>query len=157
MDSDKSQAAPIKVRRLPDGGILYTSPSGAMQTHELGRGVILHVRSGTMDLAFAHRAREHCQQQMLNHGRCVLMVDGSKTKMHTTEFRELMTRWFIDNPDAVVHMLVGSPMVQMALNVANLVMGAHRAHTYLDAAEWEAVGRREAPKFSQKPLAKEAE
>lgn len=153
MDAFKAPSETIKMRRLPDGSTLFTSPTGVMQTHELGRGVILHVRSGTMDLAFARRAREHCQQQMQNHGRCVLMVDGARTKMHTTEFREMMTRWFMDNPAAIVHMLVGSPMVQMALNVANLVMGAHRANTYLDVAEWEAVGRREAPGFTQKPLA----
>jgi hypothetical protein len=149
----KGQPEAIKVRRLPDGGTHYSSSTGVMQTHDLGRGVILHIRSGTMDLAFARRAREHCEQQIQYHGRCVLMVDGYLTKMHTTEFRELMTRWFTENEQAVVHMLVKSPMVQMALNVANLVMGARRAHTYLQVSDWEEVARKEVPGFTRRQLA----
>jgi hypothetical protein len=142
----------IKVKRLADGGTLYSSSTGLMQTHDLGRGVILHIRSGTMDLAFARRAREHCEQQIQHHKRCVLMVDGYLTKMHTTEFRELTTRWFAEHEQAVVHMLVRSPMVEMALNVANLVLGARRAHTYTQVADWEEVGRKEVPGFTRRPL-----
>jgi hypothetical protein len=80
------------------------------------------------------------------------MVDGLDVKMHTTEFREEMTNWFRDNESAVVHMLVRSPMVQMALNVANLVMGSSRAKTYLSVSEWEAAGRREIASFARRPL-----
>jgi hypothetical protein len=43
-------------------------------------------------------------------------------------------------------------MVEMALNVANLVMGAQRAKIYLDVEEWEAVGRAEFPSFVRRPL-----
>ena len=43
-------------------------------------------------------------------------------------------------------------MVQMALNVANLVMGSSRAMTYLNVSEWEAAGRRELPSFARRPL-----
>ena len=93
-----------------------------------------------------------CERQVREAGRCVLMVDGLDVKMHTTEFREEMTAWFRDNETAVVHMLVRSPMVQMALNVANLVMGSSRAMTYLSVSEWEAAGRREIASFARRPL-----
>jgi len=141
---------------LPDGSTLYSSASGIMQTHDLGNGVILHVRSGTMDLAFARLAKEHCSEQIQRYGRCVLLVDGFETRMHTTEFRELMTHWFGARETAVVHMLVNSPMVEMALNVANMSMGARRAHTYVSVAEWESVGASECPGFRRRPLARGA-
>jgi hypothetical protein len=123
-----------------------------IQAHDLKRGVILHARKGIMSEGFVPIVKTECERQLRDAGRCVLMVDGLDVKMHTTEFREQMTNWFRDNESAVVHMLVRSPMVQMALNVANLVMGSSRAKTYLSVSEWEAAGRREIASFARRPL-----
>lgn len=143
----------MKVRRLHDGSTLYVGSRGVMQGHELGNGVLLHVRRGIMDEEFASLAKEDCERQIRDFGRCVLLVDGHETKMHTTEFREVMTDWFRLHEHATVHMLVSSAMVQMALNVSNLVMGSARANVYFEVTEWEAACRQEAPSFSRRPLA----
>lgn len=142
----------MKTRRMEDGSVLYFESGGMVQAHDLKRGVLLHVRRGIMSGDFVPIVRADCERQMKAAGRCVLMVDGLDVKMHTTEFREQMTVWFRDNQDAVVHMLVRSPMVQMALNVANLVMGQSRAMTYLNVGEWEAAGRKEIASFARRPL-----
>lgn len=137
---------------MEDGSVLYYDSGGMVQAHDLKRGVVLHVRRGIMSGGFIPIVQADCEKQVRDAGRCVLMVDGLEVKMHTTEFREEMTAWFRDNETAVVHMLVRSPMVQMALNVANLVMGSSRAKTYLNVAEWEAAGRREIATFARRPL-----
>jgi hypothetical protein len=142
----------MKTRRMGDGSVLYFEPGGMVQAHDLKRGVLLHVRRGIMTAGFVPIVKADCERQVREAGRCVLMVDGLDVKMHTTEFREEMTAWFRDNETAVVHMLVRSPMVQMALNVANLVMGSSRAMTYLSVGEWEAAGRREIASFARRPL-----
>ena len=142
----------MKTRRLEDGSVLYFESGGMIQAHDLKRGVLLHVRRGIMSGAFVPIVKADCERQMRESGRCVLMVDGLDVKMHTTEFREEMTAWFADHETAVVHMLVRSPMVQMALNVANLVMGSSRAKTYVNVAEWEAAGRSELASFARRPL-----
>jgi hypothetical protein len=85
------------------------------------------------------------------------MVDGVEAKMHTTEFREIMTNWFRDRETAVVHMLIRSKMLDMALTVANLAMGSTRAMAYVDVDVWEATGRREAREFERRPLVSSAE
>jgi hypothetical protein len=123
-----------------------------IQAHDLKQGVVLHVRRGIMSEGFVPIVKMDCQRQIRDAGRCVLMVDGLDVRMHTTEFREQMTAWFRDNESAVVHMLDRSPMVQMALNVANLVMGSSRAKTYTSVSEWEAAGRREVASFARRPL-----
>jgi hypothetical protein len=105
-----------------------------------------------MSAAFVPIVKADCERAMREAGRCVLMVDGLELKMHTTEFREEMTTWFRENEGAVVHMLVRSAMVQMALNVANLVMGSSRATTYLQVDDWEAAGRKEIASFARRPL-----
>jgi len=142
----------MKTRRMEDGSVLYFETGGMVQAHDLKRGVLLHVRRGIMTAAFVPIVKADCERQVRETGRCVLMVDGLDVKMHTTEFREEMTAWFHHNETAVVHMLVRSPMVQMALNVANLVMGSSRAMTYLSVSEWEAAGRREIASFARRPL-----
>jgi hypothetical protein len=142
----------MKTRRLEDGSVLYFDSGGMIQAHDLKRGVVLHARRGIMSEGFVPIVKADCERQIRDAGRCVLMVDGLDVKMHTTEFREQMTNWFRDNESAVVHMLIRSPMVQMALNVANLVMGSSRAKTYLSVSEWEAAGRREIASFARRPL-----
>jgi hypothetical protein len=142
----------MKNRSLEDGSILYFDSGGMVQAHDLKRGVLLHVRRGIMSAAFVPIVKADCERAVREAGRCVLMVDGLEVKMHTTEFREEMTAWFREHETAVVHMLVRSPMVQMALNVANLVMGSSRAMTYLTVSEWEAAGRKEVATFARRPL-----
>jgi len=142
----------MKNRSLEDGSILYFDSGGMVQAHDLKRGVLLHVRRGIMSAGFVPIVKADCERAVREAGRCVLMVDGLEVKMHTTEFREEMTAWFRENETAVVHMLVRSPMVQMALNVANLVMGSSRAMTYLTVSEWEAAGRKEIATFARRPL-----
>jgi hypothetical protein len=142
----------MKTRRMEDGSILYFDSGGMVQAHDLKHGVVLHVRRGIMSAGFVPIVKADCEKQVRAAGRCVLMVDGLEVKMHTTEFREEMTAWFRENETAIVHMLVRSPMVQMALNVANLVMGSSRAKTYLNVSEWEAAGRREIASFARRPL-----
>jgi hypothetical protein len=142
----------MKNRSLEDGSVLYFDSGGMVQAHGLKRGVLLHVRRGIMSAGFVPVVKADCERAVREAGRCVLMVDGLEVKMHTTEFREEMTAWFRENETAVVHMLVRSPMVQMALNVANLVMGSSRAMTYLTVSEWEAAGRKEIPTFARRPL-----
>ena len=142
----------MKTRRMEDGSVLYFEPGGLIQAHDLKRGVLLHARKGIMSGSFVPIVKADCERQIQEAGRCVLMVDGLDVRMHTTEFREAMTTWFHEHEDAVVHMLVRSPMVQMALNVANLVMGSTRAKTYLNVSEWEAAGRREVASFARRQL-----
>ena len=142
----------MKNRSMEDGSVLYFDSGGMVQAHDLKRGVLLHVRRGIMSAAFVPVVKADCERAVRDAGRCVLMVDGLEVKMHTTEFREEMTAWFRENETAVVHMLVRSPMVQMALNVANLVMGSSRAMTYLTVSEWEAARRKEIATFARRPL-----
>src|SRR5688500_6640617 len=142
----------MKTKSLPDGSVLYIDAQGAMQVHDFGGGVSLHVRRGIMTGDFAAYVIDDGERQLKKFGRFVLMVDGVKTKMHTTEFRETMTTWFRDRDTAIVHMLIRSKMLDMALTVANLAMGSTRAMAYIDVDAWEAVGRREARGFKRRPL-----
>jgi hypothetical protein len=142
----------MKTKSLPDGSVLHVDTQGIMQIHDFGGGVSLHVRRGIMTGDFAAYVIEDGERQIAKFGRFVLMVDGVETKMHTTEFRELMTNWFRAHETAVVHMLIRSKMLDMALTVANLAMGSTRAMAYVDPDTWQAVGQREARSFKRKPL-----
>ncbi|HEY3494181.1 MAG TPA: hypothetical protein VGK73_05825, partial [Polyangiaceae bacterium] len=84
----------MNFKSLDDGSVLYFDANGVMQVHDFGRGVSLHVRRGIMTIDFARHVIEDGERQIRNSGRYVLMVDGSETKMHTTDFREVMTSWF---------------------------------------------------------------
>jgi hypothetical protein len=48
-------------------------------------------------------------------------------------------------------MLIKSRMLEMALNVANLVVGG-RARAYFNPDVWESIGRQEVPSFIRRPL-----
>jgi hypothetical protein len=143
----------MQAHNLDDGGAVYFDAQGVLQIHDFGRGVSLHVRRGIMTVDFARYVIEDGNRQIRTSGRYVLMVDGAETKMHTTEFREVMTNWFRDNKTAVVHMLIKSRMLEMALNVANLVLGNARARAYFNPQVWESIGRQEVPSFIRRPLA----
>src|SRR5690348_844388 len=119
-------------RNLDDGSVIHFDSQGIVQIHDFGRGVSLHVRRGIMTADFARHVIEDGERQIRTAGRYVLMVDGAETKMHTTEFREVMTGWFSKHDAAVVHMLIKSRMLEMALNVANLVLGDGRARAYFN-------------------------
>lgn len=142
----------MKTKSLSDGSVVHFDAQGIMQVHDFGGGVSLHVRRGIMTGEFAAYVIEDGERQLQKFGRYVLMVDGVETKMHMTEFREIMTNWFRDHETAVVHMLIRSKMLDMALTVANLAMGSTRAFAYVDQDTWEAVGRREARAFKRMPL-----
>lgn len=139
-------------RNLDDGSVLHFDQQGVLQVHDFGRGVALHIRRGIMTEAFAKHVIEDGERHLRTSGRYVLMVDGVETKMHTTEFREIMTAWFRDHEPAIVHMLIKSRMLEMALNVANLVLGDGRARAYFNAEVWESIGRQEVPSFIRRPL-----
>jgi hypothetical protein len=138
-------------RNLDDGSVLFFDSQGIMQVHDFGRGVSLHVRRGIMTRDFAKPVIEDGERQLRTTGRYILMVDGSETRMHTTDFREVMTQWFGERETAVVHMLIKSRMLEMALNVANLVVGG-RARAYFNPEVWESIGRQEVPSFIRRPL-----
>lgn len=142
----------MKTKSLPDGSVVHFDAQGIMQIHDFGGGVSLHVRRGIMTGDFAAYVIEDGERQVAKYGRYVLMVDGVETKMHMTDFREVMTNWFRDHETAVVHMLIRSKMLDMALTVANLAMGSTRALAYVDPDTWEAVGRREARGFKRMSL-----
>jgi hypothetical protein len=143
----------MNIQNLEDGSVLYSDGKGAMQVHDFGHGVALHVRRGIIALSFAEHVIADGERHLKRAGRYVLMVDGLETKLHTTDFRESMTAWFREHDKAVVHMLIRSKMLEMALNVANLSLGERRAQVYFDMHVWEAVGRRESPEFGRRPLA----
>jgi hypothetical protein len=142
----------VNVVKLNDGSSLYHDARGIMQVYDCGAGVSLHVRRGVMGDEFAKYVIEDGERQLREWKRYVLMVDGLETKMHTTEFRELMTAWFQEHETAVVHMLIRSRMLEMAINVANLVMGVTRARAYFNADNWLAAGRQAVASFAPRPL-----
>jgi len=142
----------MRIQELRDDSVLYIDAQGAMQSHRFGAGVVLHVRRGIMHAEFAKYVMQDGERALAEARRFVLMVDAYDVKMHTTEFREVMTDWFSARPEAFVHMLIRSKLLEMALNVSNLALGGPRAKAYYDAALWESIGRREAPRFERRRL-----
>lgn len=142
----------LKIYTRPDRSLLCCHPQGIVQMHDLGKGVSLHVRRGVMVQPFAEQITLDGERQLEKAGRYVLMVDALEVRMHTTEFRNAMTTWFREREAASVHLLIRSRMLEMAANVANLLMGVHRAKHYYDANTWEAIGRKYVPSFASRPL-----
>lgn len=142
----------MNVTPLGDGSVLYSDTPGAMQVHNLGSGVSLHVRRGVIPPSFARPVIEDGERHLKSAGRYILMVDALEVVMHTTDFRNTMTEWFKEHEAARVHMLIRSRMLEMAINVANLLMGQTRAKAYFNREAWEAVGRAEAPTFARRSL-----
>jgi hypothetical protein len=145
----------LDIRRLKDGGTSYEDGTSIVQVHDVGEGVSLHVRRGVITIPFARYVIEDGERQLATAGRFVLMVDGTLVKMHTTEFRDALTRWFLAHEAAEVHVLAQSKMVEMAVTVASMAMNDHRARAYSDVAEWEAVGRSKVGSFARRPLDQE--
>jgi hypothetical protein len=147
----------MNVRRLDDGSAVYFDAQGLIQSFPAESGVVHHARRGIIGAPFAPHVIADCERALKDFGRCILMVDGYETKMHTTEFRELLTDWFRAHEKATVHMLIRSRMLEMALNVANMVMGVGRARAYYAVDEWEAQGQQAWPSFRRRPIAPPAD
>ena len=143
----------MKTRRLADNSMLHHNEAGAVQTIDLGKGVVLHVCRGIAGEGFAHHVIEDGNRQIEKFGRCVFMVDAYDARMMTTEFRERMMAWFRSRERvAFVHILIRSRLLEMAMNVANLVLRAPVATIYSKVGDWEAAGRREIKEFKRRPL-----
>jgi hypothetical protein len=64
------------------------------------------------------------------------------TLVMETAFRERMTAFVGAHKQHMeVHMLLRSKLLEMALNIANMVMGSKATHAYANVEEWEALGR----------------
>jgi hypothetical protein len=143
----------VKTQVLPDKSWLYIDDDCVMRSHALGDGLLLTTCRGVQSDAFAALIIADGTKQLREHGRCVFMVDATLSSRMTTQFREQMTAWFKDNKGKVrVHMLIKSKLLEMALNVANLIIGMDAARAYSRASEWEAAGRAESPKFRRLAL-----
>ncbi len=146
----------LEVQSLSSGGKLHIGQKGVVQSHWLGNGVLLHTRSGVIHDEFSSLIQDECDQQLAKFGKCVLMVDATQTRMHSTQFREDMTCWFQQNPRAEVHVLTKSSMVRMAVSVATIGGDGMHAHVYENEALWLAVGRRHVAGFKRIPLQRSA-
>jgi hypothetical protein len=143
----------LTTRVLPDKSWLYIDDDCVMRSHDLGDGLLLTTCRGIQSDQFAALIISDGTKQLKAHGRCVFMVDATQSSRMTTKFREQMTGWFKDNKGKVrVHMLIKSKLLEMALNVANLIIGMNAARAYSRASEWEAAGRAESPKFRRLAL-----
>jgi hypothetical protein len=147
----------MNTRQMSDGSVLHQLGGAAMQFHELGRGVILHVCTGPSPVEFAPLVIAHAEKQLKAVGRCVVMVDAYDSKMMTTAFREKMTEWYRTHREerkVVTHILIRSKLWEMGLNIANLVLGNSAVKVHASIHEWEGVGAREAGvTFRRKPIA----
>jgi hypothetical protein len=142
----------MQITELPDRSMLYVGARAAMQCHDLGRGVVLHVCTGTPDGEFVQYVIGDGEKQLAKHGRCLFMVDTYDSKSVTSDFRDGVGPWFrAHRSDAQAHLLIRSKLIEMAVNVTNLVMQA-AFKVYSDPAEWEAVARRELGVFRRRPL-----
>jgi hypothetical protein len=143
----------LETRRLSDGSVFCYDKRGACHLIEVGSGVVLHVGHGMSMPELARPVIEHGKAALAKYGRCVIMVDGSETKMMATEFREAMTEWYKTKPNVTTHILIRSKLLAMAINIANLVTRGHAAKVYTDVNEWVAAGRRAHPTFARRPFA----
>jgi hypothetical protein len=147
----------MQIRELPDRTTLYLSERGAMQAHDLGRGIVLHVSTGILDGEFVQYVIGDGEKQLAKHGRCVFMVDTYDGKSVTSDFRDGVGAWFrAHRSDVQAHLLIRSKLIEMAVNVTNLVLKS-AFQVYSDPREWEAVARRDLGIFRRRPLVLPAE
>jgi hypothetical protein len=139
--------------KLQDGSTLYASGQGAMQFHQLGKGVTLHVFVGVATGDFLPLVKEDGERQIREHGRCIFMVDGYEARLVTAEFREGIGEWLRQNNErSFVHLLAHSRLIEMAVSVVNLFSRKPVARAYSKIAEWEAVGKHELGSFQRRPI-----
>jgi hypothetical protein len=142
----------MQILELPDRTTLYLSERGAMQTHDLGHGIVLHVSTGILDGEFVQYVVGDGEKQLAKHRRCVFMVDTYDGKSVTSDFRDGVGAWFrAHRNDVEAHLLLRSKLIEMAVNVTNLVMKS-AFKVYSDPREWEAVARRDLGTFRRRPL-----
>jgi hypothetical protein len=138
---------------MEDGSWLVTEGDSAIQAIELGNGVILHICRGVQTEGHAQHVIADGERLIKTFGRVVFMVDAVESPKMSTGFREQMTNWFrLHRDHATVNMLIRSKMLEMALNVANLVIGRTAARAFSSVAEWERVGQKELPGFRRRPM-----
>ncbi|NUP11113.1 MAG: hypothetical protein HOW73_34140 [Polyangiaceae bacterium] len=144
----------METRQLEDGCRLYIDGTSELHARELGRGVLVHSSLGPAPGVFAKVVIDDGERMLKTFGRCVFMVDAFESKRMSTEFREQMTKWLTANRDRVrVHILLDSKLMEMAINVANLVIGTVTARAYSDVAAWEKAGASEHPGFRRRAIA----
>ncbi|AGP34703.1 hypothetical protein BE04_30230 [Sorangium cellulosum] len=143
----------MKKQRIEDQSWLYVDYRGVMRSYELGKGLMLYVCRGLQIGEFAPHVIADGERQIQQFQRCIYMVDALDSPRMDTDFRDQMTEWLKKNcPRAEAHLLIRSRLLQMAVNVANLLIGASMTHAYSDVAAWEGVGRRTIPWFRRRPL-----
>jgi hypothetical protein len=142
----------MQIRELPDRSVLYVNARGAMQLHDLGSGIVLHVSTGIMDGEFVQYVIGDAEKQLAKHGRCMVMVDLYDAKTATSDFRDAVGAWFrAHRTECQAHLLIRSKLIEMAVNVTNLVLQA-AFKVYSNPGEWEAVARRDLGIFRRRPL-----
>lgn len=147
---------PRPTTRPAEGGeTLYITERGLLRAGEFGRGVVRHTCMGVMALDLADVVIELCERAIAADGRCIAMVDGYDTLVMETAFRERMTGFVGAHKQHMeVHMLLRSKLLEMALNIANMVMGSKATHAYANVREWEDLGRERSgrPDFARVPI-----
>jgi hypothetical protein len=149
--SPEARRATMQKRRMEDGSTIYFEARGACRSYYLENGVVLAICRGAQVAALAAHIIADGEQTLARYGRCFYLVDAYDSSRMDTEFREAMTAWFLANRErCAVHMLVQSKLLEMAINVATLVVGREVAVVYSDIAAWEARGRGELPNFRRR-------
>lgn len=144
----------MDIQNLEDGSRWYADDMGMLHSYTLGKGVVVHVCKGVSSEALAKPILEDGERQLREFGRCVFMVDASESRRMTTEFRDKVTGWLGAHKERVVaHLLIRSKLMEMAINVANLVIGGATARAYSSADEWKRAGIAELPTFRTRPAA----
>lgn len=139
--------------RQPDGSFVVTGKHGRLQVCDLGGGVLQHIQVGVAGEEFAEYVILDGKRVIEQHGRCVFFVDSLESTRMTTEFRDQVTDFFRRNRATVtVHILLRSKLLEMAVNVANLVVGMTTCTAYSKVEDWEAAGRREVLGFRRRPF-----
>lgn len=141
----------MKSEKISENCWLHYDATGAMRSVQLPRGVLLHTCRGVLGRQFADVVIEDGRRCLERFGQCVFMVDATEVTRVSTDFREAVTEW-LGTAKADIHFLLQSKMVEMAINVANLVLRKSPVQAYTTVAEWEAVGRKWVATFRRMPL-----
>jgi hypothetical protein len=150
----------MKTTTMPDGSVLHVAePSGGrrepsvMRFYDLAPNMNLHVCSGLMVPEFAALVIADCERKLKSCDRLITMVDSYESKQMSTPFREQMTRWFPAVKGRFVgNLLIRSKLIELAINIANMVVGTPVAKAFSHIPDWEAVGRQVVPGFKRRPL-----
>ena len=122
--------------------------------HALDGAARHHVCTGFTFTELAQYVIADGERAIAKTGNCVFLVDTLDSTRMETGFREQMMKWFSERRGKVVaHMLLRSKFVEMAINVANMVVGTSVAKAYSDVGEWERVGKTQfGPTFRRRPM-----